>query len=102
MAVRKNIPKQLSSGSERERDPDDVLLLDAEVREMLGGVSHMFIIRRERDDTTFPARIYLGRRKARWRSEVLAWIERRPRRAERSPQAGNLRGARARAAAAEA
>ena len=68
----------------------DVLIFQKEQSALLGDCSHMWIKRREQSDPTFPKRIYIGRRPARWRSQLLAWIARQPQ-TRSTPQAENFR-----------
>jgi predicted DNA-binding transcriptional regulator AlpA len=80
------------------RDPADVLLFTDDQRELLGGVSHMWLKRKAAIDPSFPKAHYIGRRPGRWRSEMLAWIERQPQ-TRAAPQSENLKKVHSRPAA---
>jgi hypothetical protein len=55
---------------------DDRLLSEANAREFLGGVSHMWLRRRGKDPRfAFPTRVELGRRRFYWLSDLAAWAE---------------------------
>jgi hypothetical protein len=54
-------------------DKDDYAVGSAELRRMFGGVSHMFVERRLKDDPTFPKPFYVKNRRFWFLKELRAW-----------------------------
>jgi hypothetical protein len=54
-------------------ETDDVLMNSAQVRESLGGVSQMFIVRRLADDPDFPRPTYIRDRRYWQRGQIAAY-----------------------------
>lgn len=58
---------------------DDTRVPIRYVRQRFGGVSHMWIERRLKDDPTFPRPIYIAGRRFWSMQELVAWEKSRPR-----------------------
>jgi len=54
-------------------ETDDVLMTSAQVRDSLGGCSHMFLVRRLVDDPDFPKPTYIRRRRYWKRGQIAAY-----------------------------
>lgn len=55
----------------------------AAVRELCGGVSDMWLWRKLDGDPTFPRPVYIGKRRFWKESEIIAWLEAQPGKADR-------------------